>query len=171
MPETWLQKARLEVLCARFKFGGMLSFSRDGRGGDMAVFWKKDVDFSIDTYSPNHIDATVNKGKEDEWKFTGFYREPEAVNHQVASATLRRLKAKYSIQGCCAGDFNEITRAHEKLGGRLRPERQMQEFRDVLDECGFKDLGYEGGKLTWCNGQREGYTIWERLERAVASTD
>ena len=47
----------------------------------------------------------------------------------------------------CAGDFNEITRAHEKLGGRLRPFRQMQEFRDVLDECGFRDLGYVGGNL------------------------
>ena len=137
----------------------------------MAVFWKKDVDFSVDTYSPNHIDVIVNKGKEDEWRFTSFYGEPEAVNHQVAWATLRRLKAKYSIPWCCVGDFNEITRAHEKLGGRQRPKRQMQEFRDVLDECGFKDLGYEGGKFTWGNGQREGYTIWERLDRAVAFTD
>ena len=143
----------------RFKFGGMLSFSRERKGGDVAVFWKKDVDFSVDTYSPNRIDVIINKGKEEEWRFTSFYGEPEAVNHQVAWATLRRLKAKYSIPWCCAGDFNEITRAHEKLGGRQRPKRQMQEFRDVLDECGFKDLGYEGGKFMWCNGQREGYTI------------
>ena len=71
----------------------------------------------------------------------------------------------------CAGDFNEITRAHEKLGGRLRPFRQMQDFRDMLNECGFKDLGYVGGKYTWCNRQREGYTIWERIDRAVATID
>ena len=41
----------------------------------------------------------------------------------------------------CAREFNEITRDHEKLGGRLRPDRQMQEFRDVLDERGLKNLG------------------------------
>ena len=47
----------------------------------------------------------------------------------------------------------------------------MQDFKDVLDECGFKDLGYMGGKYTWCNGQREGYKIWERINRAVATID
>ena len=26
-----------------------------------------------------------------------------------------------------------------------------------------------GGKFTWCNGQWDGYTIWERLDRAVAT--
>ena len=49
----------------------------------------------------------------------------------------RRLKSKYSLPWLCAGDFNEITRAHEKSGGRLRPSKQMEDFRDVLDECGF----------------------------------
>ena len=39
----------------------------------------------------------------------------------------------------CAGDFNEITRMEEKLGGRVRPNSQMQGFRDVIDEVGFKD--------------------------------
>ena len=65
----------------------------------------------------------------------------------------------------------EITRSHEKLGGRQRPARQMEEFRDVLDECGFWDLGFMGGKFTWCNGHPDGFTIWERLDRAVATME
>ena len=28
------------------------------------VFWKEEVDFLMDTYSPNHIDEVINKGKE-----------------------------------------------------------------------------------------------------------
>lgn len=59
----------------------------------------------------------------------------------------------------CASDFNEITRVHEKLGGRLRLDRQKQDFRDTLDKCGFKNLGYVGGKFAWYNEQREGFTI------------
>ena len=40
-------------------------------------------------------------------------------------------------------------KADEKLGGRFRPIRHMEAFREVLDECEFKDLGYVGGKYTW----------------------
>lgn len=75
----------------------MLEFLRDGRGGGVAIFWKKEVDFAVDTYSPNHIDAIVNKGKEDEWRFTRFYREPITNNHHVSWVTLRRLTVKHSI--------------------------------------------------------------------------
>ncbi|XP_065632266.1 rRNA biogenesis protein RRP5 [Quercus suber] len=42
------------------------------------------------------------------------------------------------------GDFNELTRQEEKLGGAIRQHRQMQLFREVIDECGFLDLGFVG---------------------------
>ena len=71
----------------------------------------------------------------------------------------------------CAGDFNEIFQAHEILRGCLRLSRQMEDFRAVLDDYGFQDLGYIGNKFTWYNGHKEGYTIWKRLNRAVATTD
>ena len=51
----------------------------------------------------------------------------------------------------CIGDFNEITRVEEKSGGVVHPEKQMQDFRDCLDVCGLKDLGYSGLPFTWCN--------------------
>ena len=44
-----------------------MEFSGEGRGAGVAVMWKKDVDVLVDTYSLNHIDAIINKGKEDEW--------------------------------------------------------------------------------------------------------
>ena len=47
----------------------------------------------------------------------------------------------------------------------------MEEFREVLDECGFRDLGFVGGKFTWCNGHPNGFTICERLDRAVATME
>ena len=53
----------------------------------MAVFWKNEVDFLVDTYSPNHIDAVINKGKEGEWRFIGFYGEFETSNHYISWAT------------------------------------------------------------------------------------
>ena len=73
LAETWLDKARLEEIKVRFKFEGLIEVSRVGRGGGVAILWKKECDFSIDTYSPNHMDGMVNKGKEEECRFTGFY--------------------------------------------------------------------------------------------------
>ena len=100
-------------------------------------------------YSSNHIDAIVSKGKEDEWRFTGFYGEPDIRNHHKSWVKLRRLKNKFTFPWLCARDFNEILKANEKLGGRFKPIRHMEAFREVLDECEFKDLGYVGGKYTW----------------------
>ena len=86
LAKTWLDKARLLFLRDKLKFEGLLEFSREGRGGGVAI-----------TYSLNHIDAIINKGKDDEWRFIGFYGEPDTRNHHISWATLRRLKTKYSL--------------------------------------------------------------------------
>ncbi|KAL4652403.1 hypothetical protein ACB092_01G230800 [Castanea dentata] len=39
----------------------------------------------------------------------------------------------------------------EKQGWLDRPEHQMQGFRDALDFCGLRDIGYNGFPFTWCN--------------------
>ena len=80
LAETWLDKARLEEIKMRFKFEGLMEVSRTGRGGGVAILWKKECDFSIDTYSHNHMDGMVNKGKAEEWRFTGFYGESNTRN-------------------------------------------------------------------------------------------
>jgi len=52
----------------------------------------------------------------------------------------------------------------------VHPHNQMQAFRDVLDTCGFVDLGFTGLEFTW-QGNRHGHVIWERLDRGVANYD
>ena len=47
----------------------------------------------------------------------------------------------------------------------------MQQFRDCLDFCGLKDLGFLGLPYTWSNRCFDGQMIWVRLDRAVASAD
>jgi len=62
---------------------------------------------------------------------------------------VRSLVGRFSAPWLCAGDFNEITKSNEKLGGRFRSYNQMKNFRDVLDEGGLMDLGFVGSKFTW----------------------
>ena len=79
----------------------------------------------------------------------------------------------------CASGFNEILRAHEKLGGIPRVDAEMRAFREVVDKCGFMDLGFVGQKYfmdlgfvgqkyTW-KGKQMGGMVLERLDQALAS--
>ena len=67
------------------------------------------------------------------------------------------------------GDFNEIVKLEEKLGGAIRHHHQMQLFQDIIDECGFPDLGFTGSQFTWSKHFEDGRSIWERLDRGLAN--
>lgn len=46
----------------------------------------------------------------------------------------------------------------------------MQPFRDILDKCGFMDLGFVCFPFTW-HKHYTGYKVWERLDWAVATNE
>lgn len=56
----------------------------------------------------------------------------------------------------------------EKWGGNYRPEKQLMDFREVLDHCQLHDLGFTGGLFTWCNRRESLDTISERLDRFLS---
>ena len=113
----------------------------------------------------------INKGKENAWRFTGIYGAPETHLRMETWNLIRELKIQFSLPWLCGGDFNELLKSHEKHGGRLRPYGQMEKFREVLDECNLLDLGYVGNKFTWSKNLPNGGMVWERLDRAVSTTD
>ena len=59
----------------------------------------------------------------------------------------------------------------EKSGGLLRSQRQMVKFRNVVNYCGFKDLGYVGPDFTWYNMQEGAGRMYLRLDRVFATSD
>ncbi|KAL0399728.1 UNVERIFIED_CONTAM: hypothetical protein Sradi_2316100 [Sesamum radiatum] len=66
-------------------------------------------------------------------------------------------------------DFNEILDNSEKRGGPLRPNWQIRNFRQALTACDLHDIGCTGDLFTWSNRQLAPYTVYERLDRAVAN--
>lgn len=68
------------------------------------------------------------------------------------------------------GDFNELMYQHEKKGGNPRPERQLCAFREVVEECHLRDLGYFGPKFTWCNRRAGQHHVSERIGRFLVSS-
>ncbi|KAK5775805.1 hypothetical protein PVK06_043747 [Gossypium arboreum] len=110
-----------------------------------------------------------NKECDAVWCFTGFYGNPEERSRSESWDLLRRLGQEQIFPLVVLGDFNKIAHSFEKKGSRLRAERQMDDFRTVLDECDFNDLGYIGKWFTWERGRFLSTNIRERLDRGVAT--
>ena len=105
------------------------------------------------------------------WRITRFYGHPETHRRRESWSFLNTLNQQYHLSWLCLGDFNEILSREEKLGGAPRLQQQMDAFRNVVNRCGFKDMGYSGSKYTWCN-QREGEDMmYLRLDNAFATLD
>ena len=139
------------------------------RGGGLTLFWKNSIDVTVETFSKNHIDSIINKGKEDAWRFIGFYGELVTHLRHESWSKLRQLNSRFNLPWLCARDFNEILRSNEKHGGNTRSQSQMQLFRNVINECGFLDLGFVGPKFTWSRHYAAGHSMWERLDRGLAN--
>ena len=59
----------------------------------------------------------------------------------------------------------------EKKGGASKPASQMDWFEEVIDVCGFKDIGFIGRRFTWLYQKFDGTQIRERSDRALATCD
>ena len=77
LAETWADEARLKRLCDELQYDEVWVVRRVTRAGGLALFWKNSVDMEVDSTSLNHIDAIINKGKADAWRFTGIYGFPK----------------------------------------------------------------------------------------------
>lgn len=165
------ENSYMEKIRCCLRFDNMFVVLRRNLSGNLALFWMNDLDLHIRTFSLQHIDAVVNLRIDDAWRLTGFYGALEVVNREDSWSLLRHLSSQFVLPWVCIGDFNEITRLEEESGGTLRLDKQMQVFRDCLDFCGFKDIGFTGLPFTWCNNRFDGPLVWVRLDRAIASAD
>ena len=169
--ETWSNEEQLELLRCRLHFNNKLVVPSNNKGGGLALFWKNNLNLSISSYSCSHIDSVINPGTDNAWRLSFIYGEPVTHKRMATWNLLRRLHNQHSLPWCCLGDFNEIIKNEEMQGRRPRPDRQMQAFRDAIDDCNLLDMGYSGFPFTWCNNRDPPHTTWVRLDRGLANMD
>ena len=136
------------------------------------MLWSKDTNLEIKSFSNHHIDVVISESSNGfVWRFTGFYGHPEAHLREESWKLLSLLNNQFNIPWFCCGDFNEILFMNEKAGDVLLSQSQMDSFRQIMNLCGFKDLGYCGPDYTWCNMQEGCNRILLRLDRALATSE
>ena len=136
-----------------------------GRSGGLAMLWNRDIKLEVQSYSRYFIDVVVTDFESGfKWRIIGFYGNPETCRRKESWDFLRSLNRMCHLPWLCFGDFNEVVSVEEKLGGALRLQKQMDDFREIIHQCGFKDLGLVGLEFTWCNMQEGDNRVLLRLD-------
>ena len=162
----------MERAKARAGFVYGLVVPKSNRSGGLAMLWKKVINLDIMGYAGNYIDAIVTESISSlKQRITGFYRHPETHKRKESWDQLRALNKKFQLSWMCFGDFNEVLSMTEQMRGMQRPQRQMDEFQATINECGFKNLGYNGPDYTWYNMQEGEKRMYLRLDWAFATLD
>ncbi|KAM3705616.1 hypothetical protein ACJW31_03G093700 [Castanea mollissima] len=162
----------MEKVRDRLGFVNGLFVPSRGHSGGLALLWKRELNLNIKSFSNFHIDATITEVSFSlEWRITGFYGHPQTHLCHESWNLLSLLSSQMQLPWFCFGDFNEIVSVEEKWGGAIKPQNQMESFRNVINLCSFKDLGYSGSDYTWCNIQKGAGRVFLRLDRALATSD
>ncbi|XP_075654904.1 uncharacterized protein LOC142625081 [Castanea sativa] len=144
----------------------------EGRSGGLALLWKQETFVNIKGYSKWYIDAEVVCSIVQRcWRFTGFYGQLDTSKREETWQILEAFGRHNTLPWLCISDYNEILRNSEKLGGQLRLKQQMDRFREVVDFCRFRDLGYSGPRYTWSRHFENGDSVWARLDCALANEE
>ena len=118
--ETWADEARLITVMRNFDYERKWIVLREGKGGGLALFWKSSINLLVEDSSKYFINTIIDKNTNNAWRFTSFYGESVTSKRCEAWDALWRLNLNPDTQWLCAGDFNEIFRQEEKLGGAIR---------------------------------------------------
>lgn len=86
----------------------------------------------------------------------GFYGNPDRSKRPESWAKLKSLKGTLLLPWLAIGDYNEITGLTKKEGGRARTRRQMENFTDAINHCGFREVAFTGSKYTWWSQRSDG---------------
>ena len=78
--ETKVEKVVLEHIGRKIQFSNLFVVPRHNTGGGLALYWPTDMNVDVQTFSVRHIDAIIDLGANDAWRFTGFYGDPEIAN-------------------------------------------------------------------------------------------
>ena len=95
---TKMKKNAMEKIMEKINFVNGLIVPRKGRGGGLAMLWKREVALEIMGYSRNHIDAIIlEQDTGFKWHMTGFYENSKTHRRQESWDELAALNQKFQL--------------------------------------------------------------------------
>ncbi|XP_073359856.1 uncharacterized protein [Aegilops tauschii subsp. strangulata] len=157
LAETKMTAKELERFRWMLGLVHMTGWNSEGRSKGVALFWRRGIDVVMRSYGRRHIDVDVREEDGRLWRMKGVYGE-SVMERKIEMWHTVRILGQQHQDGrpwICLGDFNEILSDDEKVGGVMRPQTMMDNFRGALEACDLTDIGYTGDKYTWRNHSRD----------------
>ncbi|KAI3474488.1 hypothetical protein Pfo_029398 [Paulownia fortunei] len=99
------------------------------------------------------------------FQFTCIYAKCDIVGRRELWDQLRNIADSADSQPwLIGGDFNTILHLQERTRNKEHRLTSLNEFGDMILDCGLIDVGYEGSPYTWTN-----HRVWKRLDRMLYS--
>ncbi|XP_010666976.2 uncharacterized protein LOC104884079 [Beta vulgaris subsp. vulgaris] len=163
-------KNAAELIKDKIGYKNAFGVTSQGRAGGLCIYWKEEVDFSLVSFSSHHICGDI-RVEGQMWRFIGIYGWAKEEEKFKTWDLIRHLCENISLPLLVGGDFSEILSYDEKDGGVDRNRREMGAFRDLLDDCALRDLGFDNPRYTWERGLSVTTRIRERLDRFVSNLE
>lgn len=154
---------------AQLGFDYVRCVSPRGIGGGLALFWNKEVDIVFNAMDDRMIDCKINN-KDGFMYFSCIYGHPICSLRKHLWEKLQRIATTRLGPWLLCGDFNEVLRPEEKIGGRPREPWSLVDFNQMVNVCRLQDLPFTGNNMTWI-GKRKGYSIQSWLDRGFGNDE
>ncbi|XP_060961152.1 uncharacterized protein LOC133031663 [Cannabis sativa] len=163
--ETKLSSGSISKFRNAFNFPNGIEVPRIGLSGGFLFLWKSNVNVTIINYGQNFVDCYLAFDDGFSCHFSGFYGAPVVSQRKFTWELLTKLKDSAPLMPWLVmGDFNEIISHLDKLGGPLKNETQIDDFRTAIDKSGLQELNFDGNRFTWHNNNTNGTNVKERLD-------
>lgn len=135
----------------------------------MTLLWKKENQATLLSFSNYHIDIATKEFGMGDWRFTGFYGEPNRNNRRKTWDLLRNLSRDGNLPWCVMGDLNNIVSQSDKRGGAPYPRWLIDGFNEALVDAELIDMNIIGHQFTWERSRGSENWIETRLDRVLTN--
>ncbi|KAK4480848.1 hypothetical protein RD792_011700, partial [Penstemon davidsonii] len=168
--ETRVAEERAISISTRLGFSGVCRAPTVGGSGGIWMLWRREeVKVEVIDMDQQAIHAIIAPKLGQDWLCSGVYAKPNPSERESFWNKLETLSTTNSLPWLVTGDFNEVANISEKRGRRLASAARCRRFKEMMDTCGFMDLGYRGPKFTWFNSSNGLACVRERLDRSIAN--
>ncbi|XP_026429991.1 uncharacterized protein LOC113326483 [Papaver somniferum] len=141
------------------------------RSGGLVILWNDSVNLEILSSNTNVIHCRIHNLLESDWDLFCVYVPLSSQKRNEFWHNFSLFTAQIQNPWCMVGDLNGICSSSEKHGGSQKFNSANNGFKDFIQDRSLVDLGYIGPAFTWSNGATLSEPIYEKLDRAMCTTN
>ncbi|XP_058726404.1 uncharacterized protein LOC131597745 [Vicia villosa] len=140
--------------------------------GRIWISWnnrKYDIKMVRETDQLLHCGVYDSRGDFLYW-LTTIYALNQLDKRKVLWRDIDGISANQSGPWCLIGDFNNVIKAQDKVGGRLVSDVEVRDLKEMMDNTGLAELDSVGEYYTWSNKHVYGI-IYSRIDHVLGNID